>query len=305
MHSTQNPKQTDDPHDVLEVAPDVALVAPTDDELARLARTLRNPSNSPTRTGSDLQGDSAVPPLDTTFRPTAVRDVQGTGGRPSIGRRAARVFIGLLLVACTGVAAIAWQSYGDIAWQSYGDTARRLIARWAPRLVLTSPLPEDRGGAEQPNPPSIQASAQASSAMAARPQPAPLPQTSEGAAPATALSPESAQLLRSMADDLASAAQEIKQLKASVEQLKAGQEQMSRDIARVPEQNLLPRMSAPAPRSAAVPARKLMPPPPPPQAAAAPRLPQAVAPPVPQQPEPQPTAQPQAEPILRPPMPVR
>ena len=304
MHSTQNPKHTDDPHDVLVVAPDVVLVAPTDEELARLARTLRHPSNPQTRTGSDLPGGPTVPPVDTTFRAAAVRDIQVTGDRPSIGRKAVRAFTGFLLVACVGVAAI--------AWQSYGDAAKQIIARWAPQLVLTSSPPlENPGLPEQPNPPTIQASA----AKAAPPQPAPLAQTApEGVAPtAAALSPESAQLLQSMAGDLATAGQEIKQLKASIEllkasieqlkasieQLKASHEQMSRDIAKASEQNLRPKISAPA--------RKLMPPFPPLQAAVAPRLPEAVAPSVPQQPEPQPqaTAQPKAEPVPRPPMPVR
>ena len=297
MHSTQNPKHTDDPHDVLVVAPDVVLVAPTDEELARLARTLRHPSNPQTRTGSDLPGGPTVPPVDTTFRAAAVRDIQVTGDRPSIGRKAVRAFTGFLLVACVGVAAI--------AWQSYGDAAKQIIARWAPQLVLTSSPPlENPGLPEQPNPPTIQASA----AKAAPPQPAPLAQTApEGVAPtAAALSPESAQLLQSMAGDLATAGQEIKQLKAtieqlkaSIEQLKASHEQMSRDIAKARVQNLRPKISAPA--------RKLMPPFPPLQAAVAPRLPEAVAPSVPQQPEPQPqaTARPEAEPVPRPPMPVR
>jgi hypothetical protein len=88
MHSTQNLKQSDDPHDVFMVSPDVVLVAPTDEELAKLAHTLRHPSNPQTRTGSDLPGGSTVPRVDTTFRATAVRDVQVTGDRPSIGRRA-------------------------------------------------------------------------------------------------------------------------------------------------------------------------------------------------------------------------
>ena len=299
MHSTQNLKQSDDPHDVFMVSPDVVLVAPTDEELSKLAHTLRHPSNRQTRTGSDLPGGSAVPRVDTTFRAAAVRDVQVTDDRPSIGRRAVRAFNGFLLVACIGVAVI--------AWQSYGDAAKQIIARWAPQLVLTSSPPlENPGPPEQPYPSTIQASAQASAAKAAPPQSAPLAQTApEGVAPtAAALSPESAQLLQSMAGDLATAGQEIKQLKASIEQLKASQEQMSRDIAKASEQNLRPKISAPALRSAAAPARKLMPPFPPPQAAAAPRLPQAAAPSVPQQPEPQPTAQPEAEPVPRPPMPV-
>jgi hypothetical protein len=304
MHSTQNPKQIDDPHDVLVVAPDVVLVAPTDEELSKLARTWRHPSNPQTRAGSDLPGTSTVPPVDTTFRVAAVRDVQVTGDRPSIGRRAVRAFTAFLLVACIGVAVIAWQSYGDVA--------KQIIARWAPQFGLTSsPLLENPGLPEQPNPPTIQASA-----AKAAPPPAPLAQTApEGVAPtAAALSPESAQLLQSMAGDLATARQEIKQLKASIEQLKASieqvkasQDQMSRDIATASEQNLRPKISAPPPRSAAAPARKLMPPFPPPQAAATPRSPQAAAPSVPRQPEPQPqaTAQPEAEPVLRPPMPLR
>src|SRR5664279_4203451 len=69
MHSTLNPKQNDDPHDVLVVAPDVVPVAPTDEELSKLAHTLRHPSNPQTRTGSDLPAGPMVPPVDTTFRP--------------------------------------------------------------------------------------------------------------------------------------------------------------------------------------------------------------------------------------------
>src|ERR1700730_8794240 len=193
MHSTQNPKHTDDPHDVLVVAPDVVLVAPTDEELAKLARTLRHPSNPHTRTGSDLPGGPTVPPVDTTFRAAAVRDIQVTGDRPSIGRRAVRAFNGFLLVACIGVAAI--------AWQSYGDAAKQIIARWAPQLVLTSSLPlENPGLPEQPNPPTAQAAA----AKGAPTQPAPLAQTApEDVAPTVALSPELAQLLQTMARDLA------------------------------------------------------------------------------------------------------
>src|ERR1700730_17107007 len=295
MHSTQNPEQTDDPHDVLVVAPDVVLVAPADEELAKLARTLRHPSNPHARTGSDLSGSSAVPRVDTTFRAAAVRDIRVTGDRPSIGRKAVRAFTGFLLLACIGVAAI--------AWQSYGDAAKQIIARWAPQLVLTSSPPlENPGPPEQPYPPTIQASA----ATPAPPQPAPLAQTApEGVAPtAAALSPESAQLLQSMAGDLATAGQEIKQLKASIEQLKASQEQISRDIAKASEQNLRPKISEPAARSAAAPARKLMQPFPPPKAAAAPRLPQAAAPSVPQQPDPHPTPHREADPVPRPPMPV-
>jgi hypothetical protein len=304
MHSTLKQKQTDDPHDILVVAPDVVLVAPEDKELSKLAHdALRHSSDPQIQTGSDLPAGPTVPPVDTTFRPAAVNDVQVPGGR-----RAVRALSGFLLAACIGVAAF--------AWQSYGDAARQIIARWAPRLVMTSSTPlENSVPAEQPSPPAVQASA---AKAAATPQPAPPAQTTpQGVAPSAALSPESAQLLQSMARDLATAGQEIEQLKASIEQLKASQEQTSRDVAKVSEaraseQNLRPRISAAPPRSAAAAsARKPMPPFRPSQVAAAPPLPPAAAPSAPRQPEPQPqaTAQPQVGPELssvpRPPMPVR
>ena len=287
MHSALNPKQTDDPHDFLVVAPDIVLIAPADAELSSLAPdAMRYPSDPQTHIGSDFSAGIAVPPVD-TFRAAAVNNVQVPGERGSIGKSAVRAFTALLLAACLGLAAIAWQSSGNVA--------KQIIAKWAPKFILTSLLPalENPGLPEQPSPPTVQASA----AKAAPPQPAPLAQTApEGvAANAAALPPESAQLLHAMALDLATARQEIEQLKAK---------QMSRDIAKASKQNLRPKISAPPPRSAAAPARRPMPPFPPRQAAAAPTLPQAAAP---RQPEPQPqaTAQPQAEPVPRPPMPVQ
>ena len=289
MHSTLNPKQTDDPHDFLVVAPDIVLIAPADAELSSLAPdAMRYPSDPQSHIGSDFSAGIAVPPVD-TFRAAAVNNVQVPGERGSIGKSAVRAFTALLLAACLGFSAIAWQSSGNVA--------KQIIAKWAPKFILTSLLPalENPGLPEQPSPPTVQVSA----AKAAPPQPAALAQTApEGvAANAVALPPESA-LLHAMALDLATARQEIEQLKAK---------QMSRDIAKASKQNLRPKMSAPPPRSAAAPARKPMPPFPPRQAAAAPTLPQAAAPSVPRQPEPQPqaTAQPQAEPVPRPPMPVQ
>jgi hypothetical protein len=88
----------------------------------------------------------------------------------------------LLLAACIGVAAI--------AWQSSGNAAKQIIAKWAPKFILTSLLPalEKPGLPAQPNPPTVQAAA----ANTAPPPPAPLAQTApEGVAPTTAvLSPQ-------------------------------------------------------------------------------------------------------------------
>ncbi len=278
MDSTLNPEQTD-PRNVF---------ARVNDEIARACEQIALADEQIART---LAHDAA------RQAPAAVNNVQARGHRPSFGRPALRGFIGLLLAACIGVAAIAWQS-------SYGDATKQIVARWAPQLVLTSSPPlENPGLNAQPTLPAVQTAA----AKAAPPQPAPLAQTApEGVAPAAAaLSPESAQLLQSMVRDIASAGQEIEQLKASIEQIRVNQEQMARDnskaaeqfkasqeqmtrvIAKASEQSLRPQISAPSPRSAAVPTRK----------------------PVPTLPSPQARAQPQAEPQLssapRLPMPVR
>jgi uncharacterized membrane protein YccC len=98
------------------------------------------------------------------------------------------------------------------------------------------------------------------------------------------VSPEVAQLLQTMARDLANVGQRIEQLKASqeqmatdnakaVEQLKAGQEQMTRLIAKASEQNLRPKTSAPPPRPIASPTRKPVPKLSSPQARARPQAP--------------------------------
>jgi hypothetical protein len=306
MHSTLKLKPTDDPHDIVVVAPDAVQVAPADDEISNLLReAARQYSGQQTHTASDLPAAPPVPPVDTTFRPAADVNVQILGHRRSIASRALRAFAALLLAACIGVAGIAWQS----------DAAKKMIAKLATQLVLTSSQPaEDPGSSAEPARPAAEVAA----ASATSPQPASLAQTAPAAvAPAAAASsPDSSQLLQSMARDLASAGQEIEQLKASVEQLKASQQQMSRDMAKASEnkaseQNSRARISALPPRSAAAPARKPIAPYPPRQAATAPTYPQAAAPYVPRQIEPQPqtTAPPQADPELssvpRPPMPLR
>ena len=291
MHSTMNPKPTDDPHDVLVVAPDVALMVPTDEELSQLAHSLRHP-NPQARMGPDFSAGPAIPPVDTTFRPAVTGGVQV----PGRGRTARAITASLLLATCTGAAAVAWQAYGG--------------AGWAPQLAQTT-LPATEATAANPAPP----------------QPGSLAQNApEGVAPAAAPSLESAPLLGSMRNDIASARQEIDQLKASIEELKANQQQMSRDIATASEakpseartsevkasqQNLRPKIAAHPGPATAPRARKPVPPMPPQQAAAYPTLPQPAAPYVPRQVEPQPQSmgEPLTDPELaavpRPPMPLR
>ena len=306
MHSTLNPKPTDDPHDIVVVAPDDVRVAPAEEELSNLLRqAARHHSPQQTHARSDLAAGPPVPPVDTTFRPAA-ETVQILGQRRWIGRGAVRALIGFLLAACISVAGIAWQS----------DAAKKTIAKLATQLVLVASLaPEKSGPPAQPAAPAVAAA----DASAAAPQPtAPAQSAPQAVAPAAAAPSADSAQLQSMARDLASAGQEIEQLKASIEQLKASQQQMSRDIAKVSEQNKAseqnprPRISALPPRPAAARARKPMPSYPPPQAAAAPALPPAAAPyyaPRQVEPPPQTTAPPLTDPELasvpRPPMPVR
>src|ERR1700738_4454602 len=99
MQSTLKLKQSDDPHDVLVVAPDVVQVAPADEELSTLLRdAARRLSDPQPPAGSDSPAGPAVPPVDTTFRPAAVNDVLVPGLRPSSGRGARRAVRGVVLL---------------------------------------------------------------------------------------------------------------------------------------------------------------------------------------------------------------
>jgi hypothetical protein len=331
MDSTLKPKQSDDPHDVLVVAPDAVRVAP-EDELSSLLHeaAARYGSEMQTREGPGVKGsDSAaaptaaaptVPPVDTTFRPAAVNGVPVAGKPWSMVRRAARGFTALFLAVCIGVAAF--------VWRSYGDAAEKKIAKWTTQLVLTASLPPEKSASPaQPAAPAIVADA--APPQPAPPQPAAPAQTApQGVAPAAAAPSADSAQLQSMSRDLASLGQEVEQLKASIEQLKSGQQQMSRDVARVSEQNARPKISPPPLRPAVARPRNPMPAYAPRQAAA-PALPPAAAPypapapyyppnyaqrqtdylPRPPQSQPQYAAEPPADPELssvpRPPMPLR
>jgi len=151
-----------------------------------------------------------------------------------------RGILGLLLAGYIVAAAFVSQS-------SYGDA----LAQSAPQLVsaLTFPL-EKLMLFTQPNPSSVQ--------LTAVETPTAVP-----------VSTEPAELLQTMARDLANVEREIEQLKASQEQaardnarnvelFKASQEQVAQLIARASEQNPRPKTSAPQPQ-VAVGARKPLP----------------------------------------------
>ena len=263
MNSMPNPEQAD-PHDVAVAALRQAReqIGRADKQLPRVDEQVSKLGPGAARKPSGQQKRLAVPDR-----------------RSSRGRLALLGLIGLLLAACIGVAALAWQS-------PYGDAAKLVIARWAPQRVSTSSLPSEKQELPaQPSPATVDVAA-----TAALPQPAPLAQTTpQDVAPTAApLSPELAQWLQTMARDLANVEQGIEQLKTSqeqmvrdnaelaeqlkaaqaqmardnanaAEQLKASQEQIARLIAKASEQNQRPRTSAPPPRPIATPTRKPVP----------------------------------------------
>ena len=225
MNSTPTPKAIE-PHNALIALADEQLahayeqIARADGELARLSEQL-----------AKMERDAARPP--------------SAGLWPR--RAALRALVGLPLAACIVVAALVLQS-------SYGGGTKPVVARWAPQLVSTpSSPPENAPLPAQPAPSIVQAAA----AEAAPPQATPVAQTApQNAAPtATAALPDHAQLLQTMARDLANVERNIEQLKANqqqiandnskaIEELKASQEEIKHVLARVSEQSL-PKTSPP------------------------------------------------------------
>ncbi|WP_454628949.1 hypothetical protein [Bradyrhizobium cenepequi] len=312
MLSTLNAKESD-PHDVFVIDPEVVLAARGD----RVPPTPRAEVNPATAPESYMASGVSTPSLDTSFRVTASDHIQLPSEPSPVARWAKRAVMAFLFALLSAFAAA--------AWKHHGDTAKQMLAEWIPQFsLLSSPSSQDSTAAaeqtappavqtatEQPAPPAVQ-TASTDQAVAQQDTPTQA-QPAEAAAPTTAaaLSPDSSQLLQSMARDLATMGQQIQQLKASIEQLKAGQDQMARDMsrnseARVSAQAVQPR-TVPPPRPAAAPVRRPKPPafPPAHTAAAAPPLPPPPASaPVQTVPEPQPQAQ-DGGPVVRPPMPVR
>jgi hypothetical protein len=254
--------------DLKVIEPDDVLIARADDRLAHAYKQIASADEQIARVNeqlSKLEHDAARHP---SVAPGHLR---------SRGRPTPRGLIGLLLAACIFVAAFVSQS-------SYGDAAKLIIGRWAPQLIFASPLPpENQPGLPVQPGPSVRLAAaepvppQSTSSAQSAPQ--------DVAPTAAPVSPEVAQLLQTMARDLANVEQGIEQLKASqeqmatdnakaVEQLKASQEQITRLIAKASEQNLQPKIAAPLPRAVTTPTtRKPVPKLPSPHARAQPRAP--------------------------------
>src|SRR5258708_23050552 len=147
MNSTLKPKQTDDPHDVVAVAPDVARVVTEFEELSNLLRhAARHQSGPQANTGPGVaaaSGVAATPPapsiptVDTTFRPAAVNDVQNNvhaaGPRRSIGRRAVRAVAPLVVATGIGLARVVLIAHGQEARNTPKSEATLLTSLGLPQ----------------------------------------------------------------------------------------------------------------------------------------------------------------------------
>jgi hypothetical protein len=226
--------------------PDAVLVARADERLVHAYEQIARADEQLARVTeqlSKLEQDAARQPPD------------DQGRRLSRGWPLLRGFIGLSLAAGICAAAFALQT-------SYGEAAKLTIARWAPYLISMSSLRLEKPEA------SAQASQAAVQTASAEAAPSAQGAAQDVASTAAPLSPELAQLLQTMAHDLATVEQGIEQLKASqermasdnaraVEQLRASQEELTRLVARASEQDQRAKTAAlPPPRPVATPARK-------------------------------------------------
>ena len=206
--------------------------------------TSDQPSDTPF---SDAQRGARAS-LDTTARPTNLKEDRFQSVMLSLGRRASRALPRFLIAGFIGVGAI-------LAWQSYGDAAKEQVASWAPQLGWVRLLPTLNPApvvfSEGADPPAVRESSRDSAQAASS-----APDSVAPIAPA-ALAPEVQQQLEAMARDLTA-------LRQSVDRLAVGQEQIMRNIARldVAEKDLRSKISAPKPAAAPPrnPALKLPPP---------------------------------------------
>jgi hypothetical protein len=245
MPSNQDTKN--DPHDTLEIAPDVVLVARAAAEFPSLAPdTASQPFNRQPNMGNmgaapDL---TAAPKVDATFRASDVNDIPGA----RLGGRWLRTASMAFMFALISVIATA-------AWQRYGNEAQAMMATgFPPRIDLASWLPWQKSDAaapadtstSSPAPTTVATAAdQAATSAPAAAQPADnaaaaTTATPATAAPAAAVSPQAppaqdpTQALQSMSRDVASLTQQIETLKASIAELKANQEQLAHEISNPP-----------------------------------------------------------------------
>src|SRR6185312_13465080 len=114
-----------DPHDVLEISPDVVLVARAAADFPSLAPDAKAHHDREPVMGSP---DAAMPRVDTTFR------AADTSGERSVHSKWLRsTAMAFLFALCSALAAA--------GWGRYGDEAKATLANYTPQMALSSLLP--------------------------------------------------------------------------------------------------------------------------------------------------------------------
>jgi len=153
---------------------------------------------------------------------------------PTFGQRLASLFRLLVMTAIfTTIGAI-----GINLWHAYSEPARLALAELVPRVTSVMLPGRDQAAAAMAVP-----SADATSSM----------QGSQAGTDGAALPEDVAQLLRSLARDVAAMGQDIAELRERMGRLSTGQDQIARDVAKIrqpsPRPDLRSAMAAAPPPS--------------------------------------------------------
>jgi hypothetical protein len=203
-----------DPHDVVQISPDVVLASRTHGDAPTLAPEITN-RPEPRIDVAPAAAATTTPSVDTAIRVTA-NDMPGREKRSAVGKWLRGAFITMLFAGGSAAA--------TIVWESHGDTARQMLAEWTPSLMSLVP-------STSPATPvaTVQAATDQTTDQSTAPPAAPV----AAAAPAVTQS-DPTQSLQSMTHDVAAMAQQIEQLKANIAELKTAQAQMAREMVKLP-----------------------------------------------------------------------
>jgi hypothetical protein len=283
MQSQLSAKPDDDPCDHVALAPNVAPVALSEEELTSVLhmaaryRLDRHVTMAPEVTvaptvepagelvrpvlpkdmpvSGDRAADHIAPPFDAMVRPVPANDVGHQDVRRRKGGPIGRALLALLSTLIIGL--------GAATWKSYGDVASRVVAGFLTQPVVASPPPSEleksqSEKAETAAPPTATA-VQAQAATAKSEQSAAAAQPAQAAsAPAVQAVSDSTEQLKSMANDLATLRQQVEDLKTDMAQVKANQ--VSHSAAKTPAPTQRTKTAALPPRPIAAPPRRPAPP---------------------------------------------
>jgi hypothetical protein len=296
-----------DPHDVVQIAPEIVLASRTRHDAPTLAPNPELPKLVPAESAAArepqftdaYERSTVAPSVDSAMRATA-SDRLSPPKRSAIGKWLGGALMAFLLAAGSTAA--------TVAWQVHGDSARAIISAWMPGSMVQAAQPVAAQTTPSETEGTVASNEQQAAATAAR---------VDGAQDSTPAS-GAIESLKSVTQDVAAMTQQIEQLKASIAELRASQEQMAREMAKsaaakaVEAKPVSPppaRVAAAQPHPPAVPPRKPKPVYTPAYAPGyaplpiAPAQSQAAAVPPP------PSAAPQIAddegPVVRPPMPLR